>query len=141
MGIGIAIAVVAIAVGVFLFFRPTTSRPIVINGHSFVLDVANTEALREKGLGGRESLASDRGMLFAFDGPGVYPFWMKDMKFPIDIVWLRAGSVSDVVTLPAPTGTAYIPTHVPSGPADAVLEFNAGIAEKTGLFPGTVVNY
>lgn len=51
-------------------------------------DVARTAKEREAGLSGRSGLGDDEGMLFVFDQPGYYPFWMKEMKFPIDIIWI-----------------------------------------------------
>lgn len=49
--------------------------------------VVDTPGTRAQGLSGREGLAKDEGMLFIFENPGVYAFWMKDMNFPIDIIW------------------------------------------------------
>jgi len=65
-----------------------------IAGQDIKVDLALTEAQREQGLSGRQSLNENEGMLFVFDSPGNYPFWMKDMNFPIDIIWLSEdGSV------------------------------------------------
>jgi hypothetical protein len=104
------------------------------------LDVVNTEATRELGLGGRSSLARDQGMLFTFDTSGIYPFWMKGMKFPIDIVWIDKGTVKDVVTLHEPKDETSMPEwHAPTSFADRVLEINAGEAKTFGLSPGVRV--
>ncbi len=52
-------------------------------------EVARTDEERVRGLSGRESLRADEGLLFVFEIPGNHGFWMKDMNFPIDIIWLN----------------------------------------------------
>ena len=61
---------------------------VKIGGQTIEVDVADTPAEQAQGLSGREGLAEDEGMLFIFDKPGIHGFWMKDMKFTIDIIWL-----------------------------------------------------
>ncbi len=56
---------------------------------NFKTDVSDTPALQKLGLSGRQSLASDRAMLFVFNDSGYYSFWMKDMKFAIDMIWIN----------------------------------------------------
>jgi hypothetical protein len=89
-----------------------------------------------RGLSGREDLPDDSGMLFVLPYRGIHPFWMKDMKFAIDIVWLDGGQVVEVATLSAPTSTAYVPRHDPIHQADRVLEVKAGMAQELGLKQG-----
>src|SRR3989344_1451545 len=58
------------------------------------IDLADTQEKRTQGLSGRKDIADDYGMLFVFDAPGKYGFWMKDMLIDIDIIWLsRDGSI------------------------------------------------
>jgi len=112
----------------------------VVDLTSLRLEVADTDATRTLGLSGRESLDSDAGMLFRFDSPGIYPFWMKDMKFPLDMVWIADGKVVDVVTLRPPVPTELIPpSHIPVAKANLVLELNAGKAADLGLVKGMYV--
>jgi len=65
-----------------------TEKRISIGNTEIVVEIADTDAKRQLGLSGRDSLLRGRGMLFVFDKPGNYGFWMKDMKFPIDIIWI-----------------------------------------------------
>lgn len=51
-------------------------------------EVVDNEEARMKGLSGRDNLADDEGMFFVFEKSDIYPFWMKDMKFAIDIIWI-----------------------------------------------------
>lgn len=89
--------------------------------------LAQTAADQERGLGGRESLEPDEGMLFVFPVDGKYAFWMKDVKFPIDIIWLAVdGTVVHVVPNLSPS--TYPRSYAPQKPARFVLEVPAGFA-------------
>ncbi|OGJ37504.1 MAG: hypothetical protein A2383_00575 [Candidatus Pacebacteria bacterium RIFOXYB1_FULL_39_46] len=63
-----------------------------IRGKRLIVEVVNTPESRNRGLSGRERLETD-GMLFVFDRPQIIGFWMKEMKFPIDIIWLNNNSI------------------------------------------------
>src|SRR5688572_25635147 len=67
-----------------------------LRGRTFQIEVADTSAKRELGLGERESLPAGHGMFFPFEGAQRWVFWMKGMRFPIDIIWLRDGKVVDI---------------------------------------------
>lgn len=60
-----------------------------IGGKNFSLEVASNNAERELGLGKRDTLGASSGMIFVFDELGNYGFWMKDTRFPLDIIWLN----------------------------------------------------
>lgn len=102
--------------------------------------VANTEPLRELGLGNRDSLPQDTGMLFTFDQPGFYNFWMKDMKFPIDIIWLNENLQVIRVEKDISPET-YPKTFGPSSKSIFVLEVNAKIAEKNNYKEGSTLTF
>jgi uncharacterized membrane protein (UPF0127 family) len=92
-----------------------------------------------RGLGGRQSLPDDRGMLFVFPESGLHAFWMKDMLIPIDIIWISAeGQVVDVQTAQPEPGVAdpQLKRYNPSGPARYVLEVRAGLAAEKGVRAG-----
>jgi uncharacterized membrane protein (UPF0127 family) len=72
-------------------------------------------------------------MLFPYDEPGFYSFWMKGMRFDIDIVWLREGRIVDLSAgVPAPRGSSRFPTYRPRELTDAVLEVPAGFSVAHG---------
>ncbi len=101
------------------------------------IEVAQTEEERRVGLSNRDSLNEDSGMLFAFDKNDVRPsFWMKDMKFPIDIIWINDGKITQI-TSNAPTVVEGTPDNkislfLPHDTVDYVLEVNAGLSKKWG---------
>ena len=105
---------------------------------ALVVEVANTKASREQGLSGRKSMKDDEGMLFIFDTPGRYGFWMKDMNFPLDIIWIN----DDGIVVSVERGVAvesYPKAFINQSNARYVLEINAGLAEKFGLYIGSKV--
>lgn len=101
--------------------------PVAIGwaGKKFAIERADTEQAREKGLGGRESLCSSCAMLFVFPRSGNYGFWMKDMKFPLDIIWIYHGMVVHIERNIHPDSKEVF---LPKKTADQVLEVNAGEA-------------
>ena len=101
-----------------------------IGGAAVRVDVASTPAARERGLAGRSGLAEDRGMLFVYRDHRERTYWMKGMRFPIDIVWIDRGRVTGVApNLPVPAG-GDLPLYPSGGPADRVLEVRAGWAAR-----------
>jgi uncharacterized membrane protein (UPF0127 family) len=104
------------------------------------VEVVSTPAEITQGLSGRDVIGSD-GMLFVFDEALVPSFWMKEMRFPLDMVWIRDGVVVDVHRdVPAPgagTAEAALPRYQPSEAVDMVLELPAGSAQEWGVAPGS----
>ena len=90
-----------------------------------------------RGLQGRTGLGSGRGMLFAFSADARYKFWMKDMKFALDIIWIdRTGRVVSVgPNLPACTADPCL-VYTPSAQARYVLEIPASSAARYGFVEG-----
>lgn len=124
--------------------RPRNTALVTFGGNeNFSVEVADTPALKRRGLGGRTELPEHGGMLFLFGEPEVRTFWMKDMEMPIDIIWLSGGRIIGIEhSAPIPPGG--IPDeeleryHSPE-PADRVIELAAGRAEALGLGVGQTV--
>lgn len=107
------------------------------------VDIADTQALRSQGLGGRSSLGTDQGMLFIFSSPEIPKFWMKDMQFPIDIIWINNGSVVDITPdVPAPAegeSDSQLQLYSPQVEVNEVLEVNAGFVISHNISVGDKV--
>src|SRR3989344_2547279 len=101
------------------------SATITIGGAVVIADIADTLALREQGLSGRVSLAPQEGLLFVFDKPNQNFFWMKDMNFPIDIIWVAEDNTLIDITHDADP-SSYPAAFTSRGPARYVLEVAAG---------------
>jgi uncharacterized membrane protein (UPF0127 family) len=120
---------------------------VTIRGQRIVAEVARTPEEQARGLGGRDGLTPGTGMLFPYTEARRWSFWMKDMRFDIDIVWIRDGKIIDVsrfVPAPrpgAPTLLDALPTFSPKEPADSVLEVAGGTAKARGWEIGDVVRF
>lgn len=116
-----------------------SSSYVEVRGARIAVAVAATEVAREQGLSGRESLGNDSGMLFLFQEAGSYGFWMKDMRFPIDIVWIASGTVVGwEANVDPQIGAAEgdLKIYYPPRPVNTVLELAAGKAASLGLTVG-----
>jgi uncharacterized membrane protein (UPF0127 family) len=98
-------------------------------------DVADEHAERVQGLSGREVLEHEEGLLFIFDQPGEYGIWMKDMRFPIDVVWLDAQGRVVHTEANVPVGS-YPKSYRTPLPASYVLEINAGMLAEYDIHNG-----
>lgn len=105
---------------------------------TMTVEVADTKSSRELGLSGRPGMTDEEGLLFVFDTPGRYGFWMKDMTFPLDIIWINQnGVVVEVERGVKPE--SYPKTFMNASPASYVLELSAGMAEKQGIYIGSKI--
>ncbi len=108
-------------------------KEISIGSVKLKAEVADTAEKRKLGLGDREFLASDSGMLFIFPEAKKYTFWMKGVKFPLDFIWIKDKLVIDITkNVPIPNigqEDQNLPIYRPKEPIDSVLELNAGFAD------------
>ena len=110
-----------------------------IKGRRISVEIADTPEKQALGLGERDSLPWDHGMYFEYDQPAFYAFWMKGMRFSIDIVWLRKGRIVGFETnIPFEQG-GNGPTVRPRELIDAVLEVPAGYALASSWQIGDLV--
>jgi uncharacterized membrane protein (UPF0127 family) len=114
-----------------------------IGDKSYRVELATTPEQQQKGLSGRDEIGSD-GMLFIFTPPRQPAFWMIDMKFDLDFIWIKDGVVSEVMTnIPKPLegqAPADLPRYTPQQPVDMMLEVNAGFAAREGISVGDQVH-
>lgn len=151
----IILLIIVIGAGIYLYklngqlpnlpFVP--QRPVFkqaeINGLKLTVEIADTQAKRSKGLGERESLASDSGMLFIFPESSKYSFWMKGVSFPLDFVWIKGEQIVGVlqnIEPPAPgEPDSSLPIYQPSVEIDKVLEVPAGTVQRLNIKVGDSV--
>lgn len=112
---------------------------VEVAGERFIVEIAADEATRAQGLMFRDEMADDRGMFFIFPDQRPRSFWMKNTRIPLDIIYLdrdlRVVSIS-ADTPPCRSRSGRCPNYPSSGPAQYVLEVNAGRAAELGLEPG-----
>ena len=108
-----------------------------LKGHRFSIEIAADDEARARGLMFRDSMPEDHGMLFIFDRSYVQTFWMKNTRIPLDILYFDANyklvSVQERVPPCRSDPCAQYPS---TGPAQYVLELNAGMTQKLGAKPG-----
>ncbi|MEO5819363.1 MAG: DUF192 domain-containing protein, partial [Vicinamibacteraceae bacterium] len=104
------------------------------------LEVARTEAERSQGLMHRKSMPDRAGMIFLFERPAVYPFWMKNTLIPLDMFWTdTSGKVVWIAESVPPCQADPCPEYPPKAVASYVIETNAGFAKRHGVKVGDVV--
>lgn len=103
---------------------------VTIGDQAYTVELASTAEEQALGLSNRDDLDENSGMLFPFAPAASVSFWMKDMRFAIDIVWIANGKIVGIEkNAPAPltgTETQALPTYRPPQPVDYVLELKAG---------------
>ena len=107
--------------------------------HRFMVEIADDDAERQRGLMEREPLADDRGMLFQFPDVAERGFWMRNTPSPLDIIYIDPrGRIVSIAKNATPNSDAVIPSN---GPASGVLELRAGRADEIGARPGDKVSH
>lgn len=121
-----------------LVVRPQDSLDRVtgkLGGETFDVMVARTEDEQKRGLGGLSGLAPQEAMLFPYKVSDFHGFWMKDMNFSIDIVWLDQDSrIVHIEKSIAPD--TYPKIYFPASPSRSVVEFSAGTIDRLGVSVG-----
>ncbi len=126
---------------IYFYFRHPLGKYAITNGYTIRLEIAVTAAEKEKGLGDRDTLPADSGMLFVYPTKNQYGFWMKGMRFPLDFIWIDGATVVDLSeNIPPPNGGR--PAELaPKFPVDKVLEVNAGLIRQLGISVGDTVRF
>ena len=127
------------------------SAPLEVGNEKIFVEIADTPQKKQQGLSGREKLKDDEGMLFDFsDVDNALPgFWMKDMLFDLDLIWIKKNhfSTSSKYTIIGITADVphpqseddKLPLYYPPGPVDQVLEVNAGWSRDNNIQIGSEV--
>lgn len=144
MGIIGIFAIIAVFAGTAIYAYAKTSalprvKTITVGTTAFSVEVADTLALRAKGLSGHAPLGAKNGMLFVFKSPSGGAFWMQGMLFPLDFVWIRNGAVVGVTENARPMSETGYQLYYPPVPVTNVLEINAGAVKKFGIRTGDKV--
>ena len=116
---------------------------VIVNGVVLVADIAATDEQRTKGLSVKDSLADNEAMLFVLDNEGEHTFWMKNMKFPIDIIWIDTDKTVVHIehNLQPCSSELFCPTYKPNDESLYVLETVGGFAERHDIVKGTIVEF
>lgn len=126
---------------ILLKIQPGIRPSVIINNKAFYVDIAKSDNQKSLGLSIYNSMPEDKGMIFPFERAGIYSFWMKGMKFPIDIIYINNNRVVEIFPeLPFPKDSTQNPAIVtPKEKANFVLEINAGLSKKYNFKKGDLV--
>lgn len=147
---------ILIIIGVILliFYKPHQAQSpenyrhtITVGTKTLYADIATSTQDMAKGLSDRLNMNKDQGMLFNFESEQTPTFWMKDMNFALDFLWINNGRVI-AITPNAPAApknsdgsfdNSHLPLYSPPSPVNEVLEVNSGWAEKNSIQVGDAV--
>jgi len=121
--------------------RPLEQLSIVTSTgeHQFLVEIADDDAARARGLMFRPPLADDRGMLFEFPDVAERSFWMRNTPSSLDIIYINPqGRIVSIAKHTTPYSEAPVPSY---GAASGVLELRAGRADEMGAKPGDQVKH
>lgn len=120
-------------------FQKNGIQEVKIGKNIFQAEVAATSAERSRGLSNRKELCENCAMLFLFERKGFYSFWMKEMEFDLDMLWVDKDAVVFIAkNVSHEKGSERIE---PDREADKILEINAGLADKLGIKIGDRVEF
>lgn len=130
-----------------IFINHPYNHTLTVSSHILHVDVATTPAAMAQGLSFRLNMLPDQGMLFNFgSGSSQTPeFWMKDMNFSLDFLWIKNNSIIAITpnVPPPPKNSSGIindtnlPTYTSPSPVDEVLEVNSGWAAQHSVKVGS----
>jgi len=146
----IILALTALVLGLIVFFSlnsakyslsdsPKNEINLKIGSAQITAEVAQTPESIIQGLSERKSLEENSGMYFVLGEKKIATFWMKDMLFPLDIIWIDNGIIVEIdETAPIPTNN-YVPSFTSQREVTHVLEVNSGFVDKHGIQKGDSV--
>ncbi len=132
----------------FAYINKIRQKPggyVLINDLKIFTHIADSQEKRRLGLSVMNTMPKDEGMLFYFGIENTYPiFWMKDMNFPIDIIWIDDNKILHIdKNIPPPTPGApdnKLTLYRPPGAIDYVLEVNANFTDENTIKVGDEVD-
>jgi hypothetical protein len=128
----LAVLVIFLVIFDAVFHNKNTQTEVVLGDKTFFMETATTPAEWEQGLSEHAPLTNNTGMIFIFDKADNYGFWMKDMLFPLDIIWV--GTDFRITHIEKNLSPQTYPTaYYPGVPSKYVLEILAGESDKNNI--------
>lgn len=141
LGLGLAILLIVGAITYKTIYIPRSSdcSGLQINRQCINLERMTTDEQRMRGLSGRDNLSANKGMLFVFESPAQQCFWMKDMKFPIDMVFIN--HKKQIVKIYDQVKPSTYPESFCADDVRYVVELNAGYGKRYNLYIGQALDF
>lgn len=136
----LSIIVLFLSLGLIYYIgvRGTYNTDLKVAGQNFLVQIVDTDASRQQGLSGGYSMCERCGMLFVFDDMSERRFWMKDMKFDIDIIFIDTDK--KIVKIYENVDRKKFP-EVYAANAKYVLELKSGVVKSGGIVVGDVIDW
>lgn len=140
------ILVIIIMIPIYYPVQTNTESPsvieasVTINDKILEVEVADEAEERSRGLMFRKSMSRDTGMLFLFDKEGFYSFWMMNVNFNLDIIWINSNGNVVHIERDVPSCFISCPSYASGDSARYVLEINSGVANELNLQVGSFVD-
>lgn len=132
--ITIIVALTGLTILFFLTsYKPKNTAEVFLGEQLFSLEIASSPEQHYKGLSGREYLCNNCGLLFLFNEPARKTFVMRDMLFPLDVIFIDEDVIVDIYQNLVPEGAITKNSYSSSRPVDKVLEINGGRANQLKL--------
>jgi len=135
----VAILIALVVSYAYSHFQPTTE--VRVGSGVFNVKLANTEPARLQGLSGKAKLEANEGLLMVYETDAQHGIWMKDMKIPIDIIWMNSDKKVIFIVTDAAPELGETKTYKPKSPARYVLEVPAGTVKKSAIKIGDIATF
>jgi hypothetical protein len=124
------------------FYRFDTKNTIVVAGQNIDIELVSSLEDKARGLSNREELKENKGMLFVYDNYLIPGFWMKEMRFPIDIIWIKDDMIMGYEkNLKLSVDNQPLQIYQPKTFVNYVLEVNAGFVDRYGVRVGDKITF
>lgn len=125
---------------IFAMTSQNNLRTLTVNNTEIAIEFATSSQEKSRGLCCRDTLPENQGMLFVYDRPGDYGFWMKDTRIPLDMYWIN--QEKEIVHIEhSVVPSSYPKSYRSPKPAQYILETNAGFAKQHNIQVGDPVSF
>ena len=135
--LGVVVSAAIIGVSIVALVQQPAPATLQLGEGKFSLRVARTDSERERGLSGTAELPSTEALAFVFPTSDRWGIWMKDMRYPIDIIWLDDSKVVRHIEQRVQPNTYPAKTFQPNDPAKYVIELKAGVVSSQRITIGS----
>jgi len=135
----IGIILIFFAITAYVYFNQKFYSYVEIKGYKFFVELADTQFKQTQGYSNHQPIKDNEGMLFVFSNNTERSFWMKDMLFPLDMIWISDNKIINISRNLPPEGETPINKYYSGQPSNYVLEINGGLSDKLGLKIGDKV--
>jgi uncharacterized membrane protein (UPF0127 family) len=136
----VLVIIMATSIGFIVFRKPESKTLTIDNSIELKIEVADEVSERSQGLAGRNNIGQDHGMLFVFTTEDYHSFWMQDVRFSLDFIWIDSNKKIVDITKDVSPGTFPL-SFTSSQPAQYVLEVNAGFVKEHDIKIGDIVSF